>query len=61
MTKVVLDRNGEPDMQIKPLKYRAMISYDYKKKPKTRGDGWLSPNGFGALSYSKTEEVGGKL
>lgn len=61
MTKVVLDRNGEPDMTIKPLKYRAMISYDYKKKPKTRGDAWLSPSGFGAVTYSKNEEVGGKL
>jgi type IV secretion system protein VirB8 len=61
MTKVVLDKNGEPDVTIKPVKYRAMISYDYKKKPKTRGDGWLSPSGFGALTYSKTEEVGGKL
>lgn len=60
MTKVVLDKNGEPDPMIKPLKYRAMVSYDYKKKPKTRGDGWLAPSGFGALSYSKTEEVGGK-
>lgn len=58
MTKTVLDRNGMPDPQIKPTVWLATISYDYKNPAKKRGDQWLNPRGFGAVSYSKTQEIG---
>ncbi|MGE6473159.1 virB8 family protein [Serratia proteamaculans] len=61
ITKTVLDRNGIPDQTIKPVKWQVLMSYDYKNKPKTRGDSWLNPRGFGALTYTRSEEVGGKL
>lgn len=61
ITKTVLDRNGVPDQTLKPVKWQVLMSYDYKNKPKSRGEGWVNPRGFGALTYSRSEEVGGKL
>ncbi|MBJ2293275.1 type IV secretion system protein [Pseudomonas sp. MF5691] len=58
LTKTVLDRNGMPDPEVKPAVWLSTISYDYKNPTKKRGDQWLNPRGFGALSYSPTQEVG---
>jgi type IV secretion system protein VirB8 len=59
-TKTILDRYGIPDPAMIPVQFQAVISYDYKNPPKKREDQWLNPHGFGSLSYSRTEIVGGK-
>lgn len=61
ITKTVLDRNGVADPTTPPVTWLVLMSYDYQNSPKTRGDGWLNPRGFGALTYTRSEEVGGKL
>lgn len=58
-TKVVLDKNGIPDPQLKPTTWISTISYDYKNPTKKSGDQWLNPRGFGIKSYDPTQEVGG--
>lgn len=58
LTKTVLDRNGTPDPQMKPVVWLSTVSFDYKNPVKKRGDQWLNPRGFGVLSYSPTQEIG---
>lgn len=58
LTKIVLDKNGMPDPQLKPTTWIATISYDYLNPTKKSGDQWLNPRGFGIKSYDSTQEVG---
>lgn len=58
VTKTVLDKNGMPDQQLKPVTWLATVSFDYKNVPKKKGDQWRNPRGFGVKSYSMTQEVG---
>lgn len=58
-TKVVLDKNGVPDPQLKPTTFISTISYDYLNPTKKSGDQWINPRGFGIRSYDPTQEVGG--
>lgn len=58
-TKVVLDKNGMPDPQLKPTTWISTVSYDYLNPTKKSGDQWINPRGFGIKSYDPTQEVGG--
>lgn len=58
MTKTVLDKNGMPDLQLKPTTWTAIVSFDYRNPTKRSGDQWLNPRGFGVKAYSMTQEVG---
>jgi type IV secretion system protein VirB8 len=58
VTKTVLDKNGMPDLQLKPVTWLATVSFDYKNPSKKNGDQWKNPRGFGVKSYSVSQEVG---
>lgn len=57
-TKVVLDKNGMPDPQLKPTTWIGTVSYDYLNPTKKSGDQWINPRGFGIKSYDPTQDVG---
>ncbi len=59
LTKTVLDKNGMPDPQLRPVTWIATVSFDYKNPTKKSGDQWLNPRSFGIKSYATTQEVGG--
>lgn len=54
--KTVLDKNGVPDPQLKPTTWLTTITFDYAKPPKTTGDQWRNPLGFGVRAYLPTQE-----
>jgi type IV secretion system protein VirB8 len=60
VTKTVVDRNGVPDMNIRPAVWVITISFDYKNPAKKREQELVNPRGFGVKSYSTVQEVGVK-
>lgn len=57
-TKVVLDKNGMPDPQLRPTTWITTVSYDYLNPTKKSGDQWINPRGFGIKAYDPTQDVG---
>lgn len=58
-TKTVTDRDGVEDRNLRPVTFVVTISFDYKNKVKKAADEQNNPRGFGVLSYSSVQEIGG--
>ncbi|MDN4500158.1 type IV secretion system protein [Pseudomonas mosselii] len=58
-TKTVVDENGVPVDQFKPVSWSSMITYDYGEPPKELSKYMINPVGFKVKTYQPFEQMGG--
>lgn len=59
LSQALLDAEGKPIPNSKPVYSVALISFDYEHPASTEGQQWLNPKGFGVQAYSKNVELRG--